>query len=511
MLKKILDFSKKEQLLAQGDRLVVGVSGGADSMCLLFVLEKLQKTLGLKLHVVHVHHGIRGEEADCDAEFVRRFCEDHGISCKVVRISVPGLAKTQGIGLEEAGRKARYDIFRKEAARVGAGKLAVAHHQSDQAETLLFRMLRGTGIRGLAGMKAKSILFGDLTVIRPLLCVSRQEILDWLFREGQEYCTDSTNACTDYSRNYIRNRVMPLLCELNPRAEEHLAELAAQAAEWREWTEKETEQAYRLAGSGQSAEKKEESEACYGACVTDSSPNYKSNRLRVSVLRELPGALRRELLLRWLQDVSGKEKDWTAAHVQACEGLLWQQSGREIHLPCKIRVVRSADFLTATENPHSSDNNSSDIHPSPKTENVFFEGVVPKQLKDGGQKIPLPGGRILEISLNPAKKDLVIKKNKCTKWFDYGKIRGQLMLRTRRAGDYLVITTDGQRKLLQDYFVDAHIPKEERDRMVLLAAGQQVLWVLGHRNSENCRVDEKTRWVLTVRLCEAGMEDAEIR
>ncbi len=460
MLQRIRNFIKKEQLLAQGDRLLVGVSGGADSMCLLLVLCELREQYGLFLHVVHVHHGIRAEEADRDAEFVRAFCEEQGISCEIVKVSVPELAKEQGIGLEEAGRRARYAVFEREAQRVGAAKIALAHHRGDQAETVLFRMLRGTGIRGLQGMQAQSEMNG-ICLIRPLLTVSREEIIAYLAENGQRFCTDSTNDSTEYSRNYIRNRVMPELMQVNVQAEEHLSDLAAQAADWWEWMQAETDRVY-----AESAD---------------------DGRLRVETLCGLPQALRREVILRWLREQSGEEKDWSNTHVQAAEQLLSLQSGREVHLPYGLCVVRDGGHLTAVG--------------TESEEGEAFSEVVIGEMTENAERIyELPGGKKLRILLKSYKKGQSIEKNKYTKWFDYGKIGKTLVLRTRRPGDYLTIAEDGKRKLLQNYFVDIHMPREERDRVVVLAAGRQILWVPGLRNSENCRVGEDTQRVLVVEL-----------
>lgn len=459
MLQKIGKFIKKEQLLAQGDRLLVGVSGGADSMCLLLVLCELQKQYGLFLHVVHVHHGIRAEEADHDAEFVRTFCEERGISCVIVRVSVPELAREQGIGLEEAGRQARYEIFEQEAKRVGAGKIALAHHRDDQAETVLFRMLRGTGIRGLRGMQSQSEFHG-ICLIRPMLTVSREDILSYLAEVGQDFCTDSTNESTDYSRNYIRNRIMPELVSVNAQAGEHLTDLAEQAADWWEWMQIETDRAY--------AETADES------------------GLQVLKLVQYPRALRREMILRWFREQSGREKDWTNTHVQAVEDLLSLQSGREAHVAYGMCVVRDGEYLR--------------VKRMDAEEEAFPETIITDLREGEEQTYELPDGSKLQISLKPHKKGQPIEKNKYTKWFDYGKIDRALVLRTRRSGDYLVIAEDGKRKLLQNYFVDIRMPREERERVAVLAMDSQILWVPGLRNSENCRVDEHTQWILVVKL-----------
>lgn len=466
MLHRIIRYVEEKRLLAQGDRLVLGVSGGADSMCLLLVLAALKERYGLTLHAVHVHHGIRGAEADRDAAFTEEACRSRGIPCTVFRLSVPELSKEQGIGLEEAGRNARRQCFREEALRVRADKICVAHHRDDQAETVLFRALRGTGLAGLAGMTPISRPFPEpVAVVRPLLCVGREDILAFLREAGQSYCVDRTNESGEYARNFLRNQVFPLLRRVNPQADVHLAQLAEQAGDWAAWTEREAAAALRKAVSG--------------------------DTLRTAALRELPDALRREVLLRWLRTLSGEERDWSAVHVRDTEKLLWQQPGRELCLPYGIRLVRKADGI---------------CRKLPEA----LAAYAPVQIdleRTGFAEIELPGKQKLRLSLNVQKKGDEIPKNKYTKWFDYDKIGQELSIRTRRSGDYLTVSVNGGRKRLQDYFVDARIPAEERQSIPLLAAGALVLWVIGYRTSETCRVDGKTRRILTAELWEESTNE----
>lgn len=466
MLQRITRYAEEKGLLAQGDRLVIGVSGGADSMCLLLVLDELRKTHDLALHVVHVHHGIRGAEADRDAAFVEEACRGMKIPCKIVRIPVPELAKERGIGLEEAGRDARRRCFLEEALRVGANKICVAHHRDDQAETVLFRALRGTGIRGLAGMAPLSRPFAEpVAVVRPLLCVGRSEILNFLRAAGQSWCEDSTNGTDDYTRNFLRNQVFPLLRQVNPQAELHLAQLAEQAGSFAEWTEAELAAVFQNAVCG--------------------------DGLRLAVVEELPDAPRREVLLRWLRSLSGEARDWNALHVAQVEGLMRCQPGKELCLPYGVRLVREYDRL---------------CRKSAETREAFLAVRIDLEGEPFAE-MELSGNKKLRLSLKERKKGEAIPKNKYTKWFDYDKIGQELSIRTRCAGDYLKISENGGRKRLQDYFVDARIPADERRSLPLLTAGSLVLWVIGYRTSESCRVDDGTRRVLAAELWEEDMDE----
>lgn len=224
---QLLQQVRQSALISQGDILVAGVSGGADSVLLLRVLAAMRATERINLYAVHVHHGIRGAEADEDAAFVQRLCEELGIPCQVDRADVPALAKAEGLTVEEAGRKARYQCFYREMDRVGAHKLAVAHHRDDSAETILFNLVRGSGLKGLCGI---SPVQGR--IIRPLISLRRREIESILSEEQLSWRTDSTNTDVRYSRNRIRHELIPYLeREFNPETVEHLTEMAAMLRE----------------------------------------------------------------------------------------------------------------------------------------------------------------------------------------------------------------------------------------------------------------------------------------
>ena len=196
-----------------GVRIVAGVSGGADSVCLLLVLHSLSRQMGFELEAVHVEHGIRGQESIRDAEFTEALCAEIAVPCTRYEVNVPEYAKKQHLGFEEAARKLRYDAFfrRAEEIRQTTGKqavIALAHHREDNAETVLFRLLRGSGLRGLCGIRPV-LRYRDYVVIRPLLETGRGEIESYLSKRGKTYCRDSTNEDEAYSRNRLRRRILP--------------------------------------------------------------------------------------------------------------------------------------------------------------------------------------------------------------------------------------------------------------------------------------------------------------
>ena len=214
MTNELLNEWKKEKIVEDGDIVLAGVSGGADSVCLLLMLEQLQKKTDFLLEAVHVEHGIRGEESRKDAAFVKNLCQDHGIRCHIFSVEVPVFAEKHGLGLEEAARILRYECYKKAAESVKKEfpekkiRLALAHHAEDNAETVLFQMVRGSGLDGLCGMSRRRDE-GIYELIRPLLAQPREEIEAFLKECGQSYCTDETNLDTEYSRNRIRHQVLP--------------------------------------------------------------------------------------------------------------------------------------------------------------------------------------------------------------------------------------------------------------------------------------------------------------
>lgn len=230
MIAKVKRYVKEQKMIEQGDSIVVGVSGGADSVALLLVLKELQEQYGLKLYGVHVHHGIR-EEADEDAMYAKTLCESLEVPFFLYRADVPAMAEEMGLTEEEMGRVYRYQCFGEVHEQVGANKVAVAHHMDDQAETVLFRLVRGSNLAGMEGMQSISSLEldeGSITVIRPLLAFRKQEVICWLQSNNTSWKEDRTNQDNAYARNAIRNQVVPVLQQVNSKAVEHMAEYAAE-------------------------------------------------------------------------------------------------------------------------------------------------------------------------------------------------------------------------------------------------------------------------------------------
>ena len=447
MKKRVLDFIRKNKLVKKGDSVVLGVSGGADSICMLNILDELRERLGISLYVLHINHMIRGEEANEDAAFVKKSCTKLKVPHRVIDVDVPALAKEHGMSVEEAGRFVRYDEFSKYAYEVGATKIAVAHNSNDNAETVLMNLARGTGIKGLGGIVPKRLLDendkNSLEVIRPILCLNRKEIEHYLKTNKIEYRNDSTNDSTDYTRNKIRLEVMPLLENINDNAMQNITNASNELANTSEYIEKDVNEAYEefVVEDGKKLFLKDES------FVLDSIV--------------LTGVIR-----KMIENTAGKLKDITRIHVGDVVNLSEKQVGKKVDLPYSIVAEREYEGISIFS--------ESDRHKRPADE----KEIVISYEDDG-----FGPDDIEELTY--------------TKWFDCDKI-DDVVVRTRQKGDYIVIDSEGNQKLLKKYFIDEKIPRRDRSQVLLVADGSHILWVVGHRISEDVKVTDKTKKVMKV-------------
>ncbi len=457
---KVYNFIKENELLNKGDQVVIGLSGGADSVCLLVVLKALWPLLNLKLAAVHVNHGLRGEAADADQAYAAHLCRQLGVDCHIVRADVRTMAKAQHRSEEEVGRECRYAAFEALRKTMGDGKIAVAHHRDDLAETVLLNLMRGTGLKGLTGIPVKRG-----AVIRPLLGVTRAEIEHYLSDKAIAYCTDATNGETDYTRNKIRLQLMPYLKEnINPKAMEHLCMTAAMAADASAFMEREAQKAA-------------------ASCVKESEEGL---LLDAGALGILDPALTREVIRLCIGKLAGRMKDIGMVHVEEVRGLLGKTVGKTVHLPYGLEAARTYDGIL--------------LGPVTDKQDKTLAGTLAQLPKEPGI-YPLEEREIaLKIEVFEPQENDQIPKNVYTKWFDYGKIGNEMVLRTRMSGDYMVLK-DGSKKPLRRILMDDKIPKDKRDQLILLADGAHILWILGmERISEEVKVTQHTTQILCITM-----------
>ena len=480
MEKQVLAFMKEEHMVLPQGKLVAAVSGGADSTALLLVLKALQPQLGYQLEAFHVEHGIRGEESLRDADFTMRLCEQLGVPCRLVHVDVPAYAGAHGLGLEEAARILRYAKLREYAMKTGAG-IALAHHMEDNAETILFQQARGSGLAGLCGMQPLTEREG-VTWLRPLLGIRRREIESYLHEHAQGFCTDSSNADLQYSRNRIRSRVLPELEQVNDQAIRHIHEGARQLSLIHRFMEKESAKAYDslsgLTGDG---------------AIT----------LNIRGLKDLDAALQGPVLLRALEQAAGRRKDITAAHVNSLLQLADRQTGSRVSLPYGLLAERRREELRIGRQGIGDYAAQSTQLPGSCGETIADLPIVSDRLQWGQtMEIFLPEGRISLKCFAFSGNTGEIPENPYTKWFDYDKIVNDPVIRTRKPGDYLVIDRLGHRKKLQNYLTDIHLSAGEKDRLPLLADGSCILWCIGKRASLLGLVTEETKTIIEMKYTE---------
>jgi len=440
MYQKVSTYMKKHHMLNEQDRVIAGVSGGADSVCLLFMLIEMQKEAGFSLTAVHVNHGLRGEDAFRDEAYVRRICEEQDIELVVFHEDIKCFAKEHGFTEEEAGRELRRQRFLQILEEKKGTKIALAHHKNDNVETFLWNLCRGTGLKGMGGILPVTGVW-----IRPLLCLDRKEIENYLEERNISYCIDETNYENNYTRNKIRNQVIPYLEEnVNAQSMNHMAEVIEKMRALSEYVDAEVEK-YK------------------SSCVLTEKGRW---ILRKNELEKVPEIFRKNIIHGLLADVSGQRKDIESIHVNMIDELLGKQVGRQCVLPyqvCAIRVYEGIEFSKQTE-------------------------------KMGEEPIPQVTMRVFERTPEM----VTFPEKTYTKWFDYDIIKCTVEIRHREPGDYVVINKEGKTQKLKQYFINEKIPQKEREQIWLAADGKEIMWIVGYRQNQAYQITDKTKRILEI-------------
>lgn len=451
-------------LIEAGDHIVVGVSGGPDSVCLLHILYELSKEKDFRLTAVHVNHRLRGEEADRDQAYTEDLCKRLGIICIVFSCDIKAMAQEEGMTTEEAGRVFRYRSFFavRENIKISSGqktsvKIAVAQNRNDRAETVLMRLLRGTGPDGLAAMD----FIREDGVIRPLLSSDRHEIEGYCADQQLDPRIDLTNQESRYTRNRIRLELLPYL-EKNYNVEilSALDRLSRIAAEDRAYFREEVDRLLKEAGF------------------------EGTGRISRDFYRSLSPSLGKRLIATILKK-RGLHQDIAASHLERGDRMIRSgASGDRLQFPKGFLLALSGEdviFPTAAEE-----------DPQPFYYNLQIDGTT---------HLPNLGVEITTRVLSVDDESATLCNDRFSVCIDYSEKRkndGNLVVRSRRPGDCFSPMGMGGTKKLQNFFVDEKISKQERDQIPLLCAGSEILWIPGHRLSESCRVTPDTKTVLTV-------------
>ena len=432
----------RQQLFRPGDTLVVALSGGADSTALLDLLSRFPD-YGLHLIAAHLNHCLRGAESDADEEFCRKLALRHAIPFETRRIDINMAAATGRLNLEDAGRCARIEFLDEIRTTYGAAAVVLAHHADDQAETVLMRLLRGSGMTGLSGMAYRN----DRGYVRPLLDIRRTEIEQYLRESGQEWREDASNSDTAYLRNRIRHELLPLLETYNPAIRSTLAATASVIGGDEALLEEMTSQSF-----GESCRMEEGRVVC-----------------NIGQLTMLNPALRRRVLRLVFKEAAGTLEGLSLCHIEALGDLLdSDRPNSRCSLPRGITAVREYDRLLLMQEIDA-----------PLESGFEFLITEPGSYQ-------LPAGGSLAVVLTGMADFAADPASVC---IDPAKTPFPWLIRTFQPGDRIVPFGMSGRKKVKDIFIDRKIPLSERRRIPLLLCGDELLWIAGVCASELCRID----------------------
>ena len=472
--KRIRDYIAREQLLQRGDAVIVGVSGGADSVCLFLLLNLFAEELGVKTAAVHINHGIRGAAAREDEEFTKELCDACGVPFFSYHYDIPAIAAEKGIGEEEAGRIMRRRAYADCNCKHFDGRalIALGHHKDDVTETLLLSLIRGSGIKGIGGIWPKMCYEIDdyeMKVIRPLLCAGRDEIEEWLRLRGQKWRTDETNKSDSYARNRIRNEIIPLMKRENPRFGEHASHTAEVARNVSDYIELEAARTFESLPCQENA-----------ACRDKAT-----KAIPIEALEKLHPAIRDEVVRLWIMNATQLKTDISFNHVRAVAGLTKKSSGARISLPGGGEAVRVYDRIV-----FKIQNNSI-------IQSDFGDEGITIIKPDIGESCSLSfGGYEFSFYAREIRpRDASIHEKAFSICVNYDKMV-EMCLRFPRQGDVMCISGDGRHKKLTRIFIDEKIPKDERGSLPVLCSGDEIVWLVGVRDCPDFFVDGDTVRVL---------------
>lgn len=495
VLRQVRRTIENHALLVRSDAVVVGVSGGPDSLCLLHLLLRLREEYDLRLHVAHLHHGARGADADADAEFVAALAAEWGLPVTVERRDVPALAREHRLAFEEAARRVRYAFLARVAGEIGARRIAVAHNADDQAETVLMHFLRGAGPAGLRGMLPSTPItdyrmlkplreqeagckmqdshlhLASCIIIRPLLDVLRVDIERYCAEQGLQPHFDRSNLDTTYFRNRLRHELLPLLETYNPNVRARLRHTAAVIAADYDLLAQLRERAW-----DDTVQDEREASIVFGRAVW----------------RALPVALQRAVLRRAVYHLRRSLRDVDFVHVEAARLVgVNGETGAQATLPGGLALTVGYETLTVGD--------EGDVGPPPDGPTLWSDEPLAVQVP-GTTALP-QSDWVLRVELL-AEWDLqqvVANPDPWMVYLDADALTAPVVLRTRRRGDrFCPRGMEGHSVKLNAFLVNRKLPRAWRDRVPLLAAGGTIVWVCGQRVGEGAAVGAETRRVARV-------------
>jgi tRNA(Ile)-lysidine synthase len=483
---KVIDFIQRCSLISPEEIVVVGVSGGADSVCLLHVLAKWRKGLGIKLHIAHLNHQLRGVESEADAEYVSNLAGSLGIPITIDRQDVAAYRTERNCSIEEAARELRYAFLARVAREVGANRIAIGHTRDDQVETILMHILRGTGITGLCGLAPRSPMAYDrqgiswpakqsnLLVIRPLLDITREETTSYCQEHQLAPRIDSSNLSPSFFRNRLRLQLLPLLRQYNPSVDQALLRLADIA--------KEDSALIEQQASG----------------LWDEVARQENNTIYLDKkqIASLPIALQRQLLRAAVTKLAGDTRDIEASHIEAARSLLDKPVGKRISLPHGFICKGGYDEIVIVSTAKQSQLPPCPFPPLPGEfplkvpgKTVFPGWNVIASIVVRERVASLSSRSVLSTSEGTYQSNLVAD-------FDFHKAGTELFVRQRRPGDRFQPLGMSMPKKLYEFMVDAKIPRSWRGHIPIVCSPQQIIWVVGWRIDDRVKTTEASKEIL---------------
>jgi tRNA(Ile)-lysidine synthase len=459
---RVLGFIREHRLLPE-DSLVVAVSGGADSVCLLHILANLQEELKIKLHIAHLNHQLRGADSDADAKYVADLASKLGIPCTIEKRDVKGHQARERLSLEEAAREVRYRFLAEVAKSIGTGRAAAGHTKDDHIETILMHLIRGSGTRGLRGLQPSTLWqsgANGLTIIRPLLEISHEETEEYCRRHKLSPRLDASNLSLSPLRNRVRQQLRPLLESYNPAIAEALLRTGRITDDEISFFD---EQVGRL----------------WDEVIRQEG---KTIILDKAAFEPLDPALKRYLLRAAVEKLLGSAKDIELRHIEEMLSLTTKPAGKRLDLPGGLTFSIEYDRYLLTPD-------LSTLSPLPELKGEF-------PLKIPGKTL-LPGWRV-EATI--VEREDISQKDDFTAYLDLAKSGEKLTVRARKKGDRFQPLGLAQPKKLGEFMIDAKIPQAWRGRIPLVCSGEQILWVVGWRLDERAKVGAETKRVLRLRF-----------
>lgn len=477
MINKVREYIQQYRLLENGNRVIVGVSGGADSMALVSILHRLKDDLGVDLVVAHLNHNLRGEESDADAALVKRAAADTGLTLFSKKVDSGEIAN-QGLSLEDAARKARYAFFYQLLDDLQADKIALGHQFHDQAETVMLNLLRGAGSRGLRGI----VPMRDQVLVRPLLNITREEILAYLDHEKIQYREDRSNRSEVFLRNRVRHDLLPYMKKYNPRIEERLHDLAETMRTENDFLEEETVAILKLWRVALDSQE-----------ITIFLDDFLS----------LHEAMQRRVIKSVLESRSRERNGISQVHVNTIMGLVKEgHVGQKLSLPFRTEVFRHYDRLIFIKSNRrvSKEVAQQDLEePSALTAEELrlscFEYSITSiptaiEIKESGCCLRLSTTEPLFHNL----------KALDAAYLDYEKIEFPLIIRNIRPGDRFRPLGMAGTKKVKSFFIDRKIPRDVRHQIPMLVDRKAILWIAGLATSDRVKVTTSTRICLKIEI-----------